>query len=253
MGEPIGKTPINGVLSCWFDDEPAQDESTPVDVQPTYPHPQVQTPAPQSYPSPQPVAQQAIQPQAFASHPAMTNTAVMAKAAPEAPYDGQQAMSSLINLMEAIHDRHMLPELMVPGGGRNEAPLMRPESDAKPASNPIANPQPSAPTYRPSFQELICRIYQSPESRSYQWLQMQGLAIEFDQRAVSLEQRWNTDGSFCAVRRTANGYSHTVMLKADGSCAGERITGPAGPIAQFTANGNVMTSDLTNSFARQIA
>ncbi|HEY9789905.1 MAG TPA: hypothetical protein V6D22_05885 [Candidatus Obscuribacterales bacterium] len=232
MGEPISKAPINGVLSCWFDDEPAQGDQTPVDVQPTYPHPQVATPAPQTHSSPQPVAPQAIQPQAL-------------------PYDGQQAMSSLLNLMEAIHDRHMLPDIMVPAAGRHEAPLMRPENDAKPAQ---AIPQPSAPTYRPSFQELICRIYQSPESRSYQWLQMQGLAIEFDQRAVSLEQRWNTDGSFCAVRRTANGYSHTVMLKADGSCAGERITGPSGPIAQFNSTGNVVTSEMSNSFvARQIA
>jgi hypothetical protein len=224
MAEPLG-SPINGVLSCWFDDEPTE----------------IAAPAVAAAPAP---TQQAV-------HPAALTTATL-QAAPVVQHNGEQASSRLQDLMEAINDRHSLPDMFMPHGGRQEAPAPRPEHEPKPhLSNQLSTR--IAPAYRPSFQDLVTKVFASPESRSYQWLVQQGLDSEFDQRAVSLEQRWNTDGSFCAVRRTANGFAHTVMLKPDGSCCGERITGPTGPIAQFTATGSIVLADQTDRFSRQPA
>ena len=240
MGEPIGRTPISGVLSCWFDDEPAQVQSQAA----------VATAPVQQ--APEPVSAPILQ--AVQAEPATPSNAIAAfNANPQPVQTGQQASARLMDLMEAINDRHMLPNVLLPSGGRHDAPLMRPEPDNQANGCAHVPAERPAPVRRASFQDLITNIFHSQESRSYQFLQAQGLAVEFDQRGVSLEQRWNTDGSFCAVRRTANGYSHTVMLKSDGSSCGERITGPSGPIAQVTAQGAIVMSESSNPFSRSQA
>jgi hypothetical protein len=214
MGKPFGNSPISGVLSCWFDE-------------PTEETPSINIPT---------------------AHASVAHAAVAAPVAPVATLEkpsqpAQNARQTSRSLLDMIGAMNGQADLFAAPGDCSES------AEAVPAAP--RKVQKTAGKF--SFREAVNKVFDSPESRSYQWLQQQGLAGEFSSMAVSLEQRWNTDGSYYAVRRTANGYTHTVMLKADGSCCGERITGPTGPLAQFTPNGVIVPSDDSNRFTRPAA
>lgn len=196
MAEPSGKQSISGVLACWFDE--------PADCSPAASVATLNPPA-------SIVAAPAVQ---FAP-----------QTASDGPSPAAQATSRFFDLMEAINDKHVLPDVFVPRSDKAEKPL----------AFPVAQPQQPAPVKsqpvkKISAQQIVSEICQSHDSPLYQWLMRNQLAAEFDLHTHSVEQRWSPDGTYCSVRRTANGYTHTIVLKDNNTRTSQRITGPDGNV-----------------------
>ena len=162
-------------------------------------------------------------------------TALMAaEAESEISTSSQPVVSDLVEIMDAITDAGASPE---PACSEPPAASIRAV-----AENTEAN-RTSPFTYHgcTSVYDVINRICQSNESPFYQWLKRNCLESEFVERIQSLEQRWAPDGTFCAVRRTDNGFVHTIVLKDNNTKSTQRVTAPDGTVLlHITASGHLI-------------
>jgi hypothetical protein len=144
------------------------------------------------------------------------------------------ASTRFFDLMAAVNGKQLLPDLGLPRPDKADTPQVAVQPD------PVGIEKPR----KVSAQQLVTEICQSHDSPLYQWLQRNQLAAEFDHNTHSVEQRWSPDGTYCSVRRTRNGFTHTIVLKESNTRSTQRVTGPDGTVLlHISASGAVIENN----------